>query len=326
MAMIGITAKGKVPFGLRDGTLHYVSEVTTGLACNCTCPDPACAKALVARNRRSPTRKRAPYFAHASKTPGCGGRESALHRMGKDMVACATSLMLPAWSALDGEFSFTSTHATLAPGSAQEVVLHEGQMRPDVKVIALSGQALLQALYVEIKVSHAVDWAKRERVIAQGLSMMEIDLADVSDEDLQDKAAFARHVLERSDNRHWIHIANPAFLTRMLGHTVIQVIGQECREKRVPTSNGTQMIFREQAMVRHDPAEDDPKPFFGELANHVKVDQRIDYFGNHLPYRKGLYVVGSVRGRGAFYDNTHFKTQLRPIVQDTSWNAQKQLL
>src|SRR3546814_4000656 len=61
-------------FGLQEGVLHYFSEVDTGLACKCTCPDPACAKQLIARNLPSPTRKRAPYFAHASQTPGCGGR------------------------------------------------------------------------------------------------------------------------------------------------------------------------------------------------------------------------------------------------------------
>ena len=324
--MSELRGKGKVPFGLRDGVLHYVSDVGTGLACNCTCPDPACAKPLIARNRHSPTRKRVPYFAHASQTPGCGGRESALHRMGKEMVECATRLMLPAWSALAGEIAFSAAAATLAPGSAQEVVLREGQMRPDVKVIALSGQAILQALYVEIKVSHAVDWAKRERVMAQGLNMMEIDLADVSDEDLQDKAAFAHHVLERSDNRHWVHIASAPFLARMLERSVIQVVGRECREKRVSTKKGNQLILREQAMVRHEPAEDDPTPFFGELAGYVKNDQRIDSFDNHLPYAKGLYVIGYAPGRGSFYDDTHFKTQLRPIVQDTPWNAQKSLL
>ena len=61
-------------FGLQEGVLHYFSEVDTGLACKCTCPDPACAKQLIARNLPSPTRKRAPYFAHASLTPGCEGR------------------------------------------------------------------------------------------------------------------------------------------------------------------------------------------------------------------------------------------------------------
>lgn len=64
----------KAHFGLKEGVLHYVFEVDTGLACNCTCPDPACAKPLIARNLPSPARKRAPYFAHASQTPGCGGR------------------------------------------------------------------------------------------------------------------------------------------------------------------------------------------------------------------------------------------------------------
>jgi len=31
---------GKVPFGLKEGQLCFVSDVPTGLACGCRCPDP----------------------------------------------------------------------------------------------------------------------------------------------------------------------------------------------------------------------------------------------------------------------------------------------
>jgi hypothetical protein len=246
--------------------------------------------------------------------------------MGKGIVERATRIILPAWSALDGELAFASTSATLAPGSAQEVTLRDGQMRPDVKVIALSGQAFLQALYVEIKVSHAVDRSKRERVVKHGLTMMEIDIADVSDTELQDEATFTHHILERTDNRHWINIGSAAFLARTLDQRIIQVTNQEIREKRVPTKKGNQLILQEQAMVQHEPAEDQPIPFFGELANTTKDGVRIDYFGNRLPYAPGLYIRGYVPGRGTYYDDSHYKTQLRPIVQDTPWNAQKALL
>lgn len=316
----------KVPFGLRNGVLHYVSEVETGLACNCLCPDPTCAKPLIARNQPSPTRKRAPYFAHSSQSSGCGGRESALHQQGKEVVERASRLMLPAWSALDGELRFSASLAILAPGSAQEVRLVQGQVRPDVRVSALSSQAMLPTLYVEIKVSHAVDWTKRERVVAAGLSMMEIDLSDVPDEDLQDRTRFEHRVLEQPENRQWIHIASPSFLASMSGHSIIQVQARECREKRVSTKQGNQLLLSEQAMLRFDTGASDPVSFDGELASYVKGTQSVDYFGNHLPYREGLYVLGREPGRGYYYDNTHFKTQLRPIVQDVPWNAQKLLL
>ena len=316
----------KVPFGLRNGALHYVSEVETGLACNCICPDPTCAKPLIARNQSSPTRKRAPYFAHSSQASGCGGRESALHQQGKEVVERASRLMLPAWSALDGELRFSAALATLAPGSVQEVRLVEDQVRPDVRVSALSGLAMLPALYVEIKVSHAVDWTKRERVMAAGLSMMEIDLSDVSDEDLQDRKTFEHHVLEQPGNRVWIHVASPSFLASMSGQSIIRVQARECREKRVSTKQGNHLLLREQAMLRFDTNAADPVSFYGELASYVKDNQRLDYFGNHLPYGEGLYVVGREPGRGYYHDNTHFKTQLRPIVQDAPWNSQKRLL
>lgn len=119
----------------------------TGLACSCTCPDPACAKPLIAHNQRSPTRKRAPYFAHASQTPGCGERESALHRLGKEMVERATQLVLPAWSALDGELSFATAPATLAPGSAEPRACDPRRGRSAQRLRKLPRQA--QSLEVE---------------------------------------------------------------------------------------------------------------------------------------------------------------------------------
>lgn len=314
----------KVPFGLRDGKLHYITEVETGLACGCVCPDPRCAKPLVARNRRAPDRRRAMYFAHASNPRGCGGREGALHQMGKNIVAGASHLALPSWSALNGELAFDSANATLAAGSAQEVLLADGQLRPDVRVSALCGPAVLPALYVEIKVSHAVDWAKRKKVIAAGLDVMEIDLSRLSDDVLQDPRTFEHHVLEQPQNRQWIHVADPAFMAVMSGHQIFQVTAKRCREKRVPTQRGNVLLLREQEMLLYEPAGPCPSNFFGELADTIRDGQPVDHFGNPLPYQPGLYVRGSVPKRG-YYDNKHFKTQLRAITQDLPSESQRLL-
>jgi hypothetical protein len=126
-------------------------------------PGPACGKPLIARNQNFPGRKRIFHFRHASLTTGCGGRESALHRMGKEIVERATTLLLPNWPA--GDLKFDATLANLLPGSAQEVRLAEYQIRPDVRVGAALDGAFLPALYVEIRVTNAVDWQKRRRVV-----------------------------------------------------------------------------------------------------------------------------------------------------------------
>lgn len=314
------STRGKVPFGLKDGRLWYVNQVETGLACGCVCPDPACAKPLIARNKPSPTRKRIYHFRHASLTTGCGGRESALHRMGKEIVQRASRLQLPAWSA--GKLSFDSVQATLAPGSAVEVSLSDGQMRPDVRVFALVAQAYLPALYIEVKVSHAVDCEKRERVIAQGYSMIEIDLSEVSDELLEDEHAFTTHVLDEAANRRWVHVGNPLFLAKMANEPIYQITNDLAHEKRVPTKKGGQLILHAQTCMLFSPSEDEPTPREIELADTISHGQRVDALGNALPYRRGLYAKAWVNGRGM---SDHYKTHLQPVVQDTPENQQAAL-
>lgn len=317
---------GRVPFGLRDGGLHFVTQVETGLACGCVCPDPNCGKPLVARNQQRPDRRRAYYFAHAGTSAGCGGRESALHRMAKDIVQSASALLLPAWSALDGDLSFDACEATIAPGSAQEVNVVEAQMRPDVRVGAIRSRCYLQSLYVEIKVSHAVDHAKRARVIDHGLSMIEIDLSDVSDEIIQDEAAFTNLVIQGPGNRHWIHIGNPAFLANQLGTTIYCIASTHVRDKSVPTRKGNTLILKEQAMLRYEPEGEEPSTFLGELADTVRIDgQRVDCYGNQLPYAPGLYVRGHPKSYGP-YDSSRYKTQLRPITMDAHLTTQSMLI
>jgi hypothetical protein len=322
--MIVGSSKGKVPFGLKDGRLWYVTEVPTGLACDCVCPDPACNKPLIARNNSFPGRKRIFHFRHASLTSGCGGRESALHRMAKEIVEKATSLLLPSWSA--GDLGFDAAQTSLLPGSAQEVTLDQAQMRPDVRVAAAIGVSYLPALYVEIKVSHAVDYEKRKRVIDGNLSMIEIDLSGLDDDMLQDEAAFRRGVLDDASNRRWIHIGKPAFLADMTGQDILHVVNPHDREKNVRLKSGSVMFLRAQDVVSYSPGSETPRVVEVELADTVKSDgQRVDGLGNNLPYKPGLYCRSWRRGsfprRG-----DEFKTHLMPIVQDEPENAQGELL
>lgn len=317
------SSRGKVPFGLKDGRLHYVTDVPIGIACGCVCPDPECAKPLIARNKPSPTRKRIYHFRHATLTTGCGGRESGVHRMAKELVTRATSLLLPNWSADD--LRFEAAQAVLAPGSQSEVTIFEGQMRPDVRVSSLVGNAVLTALYVEIKVSHAVDWEKRQKVIAKNLSMIEIDLSNLSDDVLQDEVAFTEEVLHRRDNRHWIHIAHPAFLANMTGAEIVQVTANRWREKQVITQKGNTLLLKAQDVLRYEPNTDAPQVLEVELADTVRSDgQRVDQFGNVLPYENGLYrrfpsSAWSPYGRD-------FKTHLKRIVQDQASGIQSPLI
>ena len=316
------SSRGKVPFGLKEGRLCYVSDVPTGIACGCICPDPACAKPLIARNKPSPTRKRIYHFRHATLTTGCGGRESGMHRMAKELMARATSLMLPSWSADD--LKFDAVQAVLAPGSQAEVMVTGSQVRPDVRVTSLVGAAVLPALYVEIKVSHAVDWEKHQQVIAKNLSMIEIDLSNVPDDVLQDEAAFSEEVLNRVDNRHWLHIGSPAFLASMTATEIVQVTSNRARDKHVKTQKGNTLHLQAQDVLRYIPGAEAPDVLEVELADTVKDGQRVDQFGNFLPYDVGLYR--RFRTQQSWSYGHDFKTHLKRVVQDHANKIQPSLL
>ncbi|RDZ28005.1 hypothetical protein [Lysobacter silvisoli] len=247
-----------------------------------------------------------------------------MHRMAKEVVQRATRLMLPKWSACEGDLQFPHRVAMLAPGGTQEVRLNDAQIRPDVRVIAVADQALLPALYVEIKVSHGVDWEKRQRVIDAGYTMMEIDLADVGDEVLQDEEAFANQVLDCPGNRNWVHISSAPFLARMLDQEVVQITSHKVQEKRVPTKRGNTLILQTQDYLAYTAAREDPVLDRAELADTWANGQRVDGLGNPLPYAPGLYTKAYVPG-GGWHGGGHYKTHLRPIIQDTPENQQKVL-
>lgn len=315
-------SRGKVPFGLKDGRLVFVHEVPTGLACGCVCPDPACGQPLVACNNPLPSRERAFHFRHAASNPGCGGRESAIHRMAKQLIERAQTLTLPAWSA--GELAFPARRAGLAPGSVLEATVAEHGVRSDVRVTAVVGTAVVPQLHVEVKVSHAVDHLKAARVVDGALNMIEIDLSALSDDELADESAFTERVLHDEGNRRWVHLAAPAFIAEVTGREVLQIVSGMAKPKTIPLSKGGLLHVQVQDVLRYLPGEPGPSVLEIELSDTTLDGQRVDRFGNRLPYAPGLYRRGP-GGSPAPYGRD-FKTHLMPVVPDLPAGAQQALL
>src|SRR3546814_42905 len=107
--------------------------------------------------------------------------------------------------------------------AAQEVRLLDGQMRPDVQVGGRLDDVALPRLFVEVKVSHAVDWKKAAVALRNGISMIEIDLSNATDEDAKDQDRFMSMVLGSKDNRTWVNLGDAQFLAAILGQDVFEV-------------------------------------------------------------------------------------------------------
>jgi len=193
----------KLPFGLINGRLKHIDDVTNGRSCGCRCPK--CERPLEARNAGT---IRAHYFAHYDSDECAGATETAIHRMAKQLIADAKTIKTPLFERIpqcrDAE---GNTHygrlVRIEPKlvNAQSSFLedHRQGYTPDVTLMVKDRQLL-----VEIKVTHKVDFDKQLKVENNDEAMIEIDLSDVEPAILLELSKFEYHVTHEAP-RHWIH-------------------------------------------------------------------------------------------------------------------------
>lgn len=151
-----------------------------------------CEETLSLRRSRN---KRA-HFSH--RPDSVCSRETALHRYAKELLAQKKTLTLP--------------ELRVESNGLSEVVFEAGkydfdEVRPEINIDTFRPDAIVTyrsaKLAVEFLVSHAIDADKKEKVVAQGLSMVEIDLSGLrasrlASEDLD-------HAILHSAPRRWVH-------------------------------------------------------------------------------------------------------------------------
>ena len=199
-----------VPFGLRDGRMWSPDMVESGIACGCKCP--ACGGFLVAKAKDSQVRRA--HFAHHHAVECPGGFESAVHKMAKQLIVDRLAVLLPAWDGDQGmpnppvlrdaagvdvigrRVEFPARLAILASARPEE---RQTDYVPDVAADDEVGP-----LFIEIRVTHAVDAPKRLRIQSEGTRLIEIDLSSLRYEDCVDETTLAYAVLESPSNRVWL--------------------------------------------------------------------------------------------------------------------------
>ena len=176
-----------VRIGVRDGRCVSIDDVPSGLACNCVCA--ACQRPLVARKGSQRTH----HFAHRPGDDCERAGETTLHRAAKQLLVERRQLWLPEfrgtsttwltesmqwapmWSQCRDWITGTIYEAQLVVADKVDVEVALGEVRADVVVVTGDGRELL----VEIRVTHAVDEEKRDRIHARGRACVEIDLSSV---------------------------------------------------------------------------------------------------------------------------------------------------
>ncbi len=166
-----------------DGNLAHVDNVPNGIKCGCRCP--GCGEALIARNNG---KKQAHHFAHTGGAECAGGYQTSLHLLAKDIILSKNKIFLPAVSAYytspddDSVVHGFELYVRKALFPSQfiedgiervELEKGDGCIIPDVTVYFRNGSKL----YVEIYVTHEVDEVKRQRIIKNNISCIEVNLS-----------------------------------------------------------------------------------------------------------------------------------------------------
>ncbi|NMG27820.1 hypothetical protein [Aromatoleum evansii] len=161
----------------KTGRMIDIRMVERGLACECVCPN--CGTELQARKGR----KNRHHFAHhvaGRARPTCdGGRESALHRAARQILAGWQWVELPALlvheagrqGALPGRI-LSVRRSELPDERRARSPWSNLRVRPDVVLHCANEQ-----IWCEVKVAHAVDDAKRNRLQGHRVSTLEFDLS-----------------------------------------------------------------------------------------------------------------------------------------------------
>jgi len=184
-----------------QGLLVHVDEVARGSACGCSCA--ACAAPVIARQGEV----RGWHFAHTAGADCPGACESAIHLAAKEVVRRAGGITLPplvveqTYRRSDGvsttaearrEFGWTDFDRV------QTEVQLDG-LRPDVL-----GHRRHDQWIVEIRVTHAVDTEKRERLANLGIAAIEVDLSALPRDNL-DWQILEAAVVDATDNKTWLY-------------------------------------------------------------------------------------------------------------------------
>ncbi len=196
----------KLPFGLnKDNELVHVNDVDRGKECNCVCPD--CGSPLIA----SKGDKNQHHFKHAIINDCQGGFESAIHLAAKKMIRGKKNITLPQCiaiaSARDSKGKNHTEQKTVRKNAEsisfdtvdEEIELHD--MRAD-----LLAKKENTPLIIEIFYRHKVDDQKIEKIKKANISAIEINLSNLTLEDVENWEALWRCIND-VQRIQWLHNA-----------------------------------------------------------------------------------------------------------------------
>ena len=179
-------------YGISNGQLLHVSEVSRGLSCDCVCP--SCGATLIAKQGTM----REHHFAHSIGDPCRFAGETALHLAAKDILEKRMELVLPGV-----DVPFYSRALTIAPERRYQIESISAEHRVENIVPDVLAQIGGHPLLVEIKVTHGVDDRKLRQIKEMGISAVEIDLSDAPRDFPPNEVE--KLIVEGSAHKNWLY-------------------------------------------------------------------------------------------------------------------------
>ncbi len=194
----------RIPFGLRNGDMLEVSEVSSGLACGCVCP--ACNRKLQARKGNI----RVHHFSHDKSEDFANCRtayETSVHRMAKQIVDEERQIHLPQIVVrLSGTDSGGKSHyveelvkkSQIAELNKVELEKRLDKIRPDI--IAYVGN---HPILIEVAVTSFASQKKVDLIEKLEIPAIEINLS--SKKYMSGKKELKEHIYSENVKVSWLY-------------------------------------------------------------------------------------------------------------------------
>lgn len=196
----------KMPFGLKGGEyLVHISEVDSGKKCDCICP--SCRAPLTAAKGKIKQH----HFKHTIENSCEGGLESSIHFAAKKIIKEKMQVILPKHLAyFEKKDSKGKIYRKEDYVLDKDTIMNFDSVQEEVNLNGIRVDLLCikqnTSLIVEIYFRHKVVMEKIEKIKKSNTSALEINLSDLSPEDLQSWDTFWSFIIS-PERTQWLYNA-----------------------------------------------------------------------------------------------------------------------
>lgn len=283
------SAEVKLAFGLNENNvIVHIADVERGKKCGCVCPNPLCRSPLSAHKGR----ERQHHFKHTNgnETEWC--QESAIHLAAKKIIMEQMQILLS---------EFVSTEKEMDSSGKvyieEEIVVRHGDIIKFDSVreekdlhgmtVDILGTRGNKHLIIEVFYRHKVDEVKLQKIITANISAIEINLSDLTLENLKDENAF-RSCINEPNRIKWLHNAkNHDSIAPMLKKRLQRKIQEQEEQYEQEKNRKQRQEKREKA--EFEQAVDDYKAVSSEeyverLQQSAEMHPAWKYHSRFLPF------------------------------------------